>query len=84
VYLVRGITSLRSAVLCLFILPVTICVNVIRIAILVMLTFFAGDAVAQGFVHLSTGIILFALALVVMFGLDSALSGSTASRAAPG
>ena len=74
VYLVRGTGWVRPFVLCAMILPVAILANVIRITVLVLVTYGFGDAVAQGFVHYTTGIALFAGALVLMYGLDQGLA----------
>ena len=42
--------------------------------ILILLTVFMGDDVAQGFMHFAAGIIVFAIALVLIFALDSLIS----------
>jgi len=47
---------------------------VIRIVTLILLTYFFGDAVGQGFLHITAGLFLFALSLLLMFGLDSLIS----------
>jgi exosortase/archaeosortase family protein len=42
----------------------------LRVIILILLTYHAGEAAAQGFLHDFAGIFMFAIALAVMFGLD--------------
>ena len=37
---------------------------------LILLTYFFGNDVAQGFLHFTAGMLLFATALVFVFGLD--------------
>ena len=46
----------------------------IRIVTLILLTYFFGDAVGQGFLHVTAGLFLFAVALLLMFGIDNLLS----------
>ena len=42
--------------------------------ILILLTYFFGDAVGQGFLHVTAGLFLFALSLILMFALDNIVS----------
>jgi exosortase len=59
-----------AGLLVLFILPVALMANFLRVIILILLTYHAGEAAAQGFLHDFAGIFMFAIALAVMFGLD--------------
>ncbi|MGD9812246.1 MAG: exosortase V [Sphingobium sp.] len=59
--------------LLLMIIPIAIVVNLLRVVILILLTYYAGDGVAQGFMHMTTGIVLFVVALFLMFALDMVL-----------
>lgn len=59
--------------LVLFILPVALIANFFRVLILILLTFHAGEAAAQGFLHNFAGVAMFAIALVTIFALDSVL-----------
>ena len=59
-----------AALLVLFILPVALAANFLRVVILILLTYHAGEAAAQGFLHNFAGIFMFAIALAVIFGLD--------------
>ena len=52
------------------ILPVAVFTNLLRVVALVLITYFFGDAAAQGFLHVTAGIALFAVALAIIFGLD--------------
>lgn len=54
----------------LLIIPVAIIANTIRIVILILLTYFFGDAIGQSFLHVSAGLLLFALSLGLMFAID--------------
>lgn len=53
------------------ILPVAILTNLLRVVALVLITHWFGDAAAQGFLHVTAGIALFAVALGIIFALDS-------------
>ena len=41
------------------------------IVTLVLLTYYFGDEVAQGFIHFTAGLFLFTVALVLVFAIDS-------------
>jgi exosortase len=74
IYLMRGGSWWYSLILGLLSVPIAILANIIRIVILILLTYYAGDDVAQGFLHMAAGVVVFATALVLMFLVDSALS----------
>lgn len=57
----------------LFIIPVALIANFFRVLILILLTYHSGEAAAQGFLHNFAGILMFAIALLTIFGLDSVL-----------
>jgi exosortase len=64
--------SLRYAlVLVAMVLPIAIAANLIRVMALVLITYHWGDAAAQGFLHVSAGLILFTLALALIFATDA-------------
>lgn len=52
------------------IIAVAIAANVVRIILLVLMTAFLGDAVAQGVLHETAGLVMFTLALSAVFILD--------------
>jgi exosortase B len=54
-------------------IPVAFVANVIRVIVLVLITYYFGDAVGQGFIHRFSGAVLFACALVLMALVDVAL-----------
>jgi exosortase len=70
IYLLHKASWRYSLLLVALIIPVAIFVNIIRVIVLILLTYYAGDGVAQGFLHVTTGIVLFTLALAAMFGID--------------
>lgn len=63
----------RALILALFIVPVAMAANFVRVLILILLTFHAGEAAAQGFLHNFAGMTMFVAALLIMFGIDSAI-----------
>lgn len=73
IYLLRGSSFIYSAILTLFVVPIAIIGNILRVMILILLTYFFGDQVAQGFAHDLAGIFLFAVDLLLVFALDSVL-----------
>lgn len=62
-----------AAFLVLLIVPVALIANLARVMILILLTYHAGDAAAQGFLHNFAGIVMFAVALITIFALDAVL-----------
>ncbi len=62
-----------AAFLVLFIVPVALIANFVRVLILILLTYHMGEAAAQGFLHNFAGLVMFAAALVTIFGLDAVL-----------
>lgn len=74
VYLLRNAGWRYCLFLVALIVPVAIVANVIRIVFLILLTYHFGDAVGQGFLHVSAGLFLFALSLCLMFAIDSVVS----------
>lgn len=73
IHLLYGASWRYSAVLIAFILPIAILTNIMRVIALVLITYHLGDAAAQGFLHVTTGVLLFAVALTLMVGLDALL-----------
>ncbi|MDI1259302.1 exosortase B [Aquabacterium sp.] len=65
--------QLRNSLLAVLILPISFASNVIRVVTLVLVTYYFGDAVGQGFVHDFAGIVLFMVATLLTIGTDSIL-----------
>ncbi|MFZ4702100.1 MAG: exosortase B [Candidatus Methylumidiphilus sp.] len=74
---------LRNALLAASILPIAFIANVMRVIILVLVTYYFGDAAGQGFLHGFAGIILFAAALILLFLLDGLLDLVFKDRSKP-
>lgn len=60
----------RSIWLAILAVPVSFVANVLRVMILVLVTYHFGDDAGQGFIHDFAGVVLFALALVLMAIVD--------------
>lgn len=59
-----------SLLVVLWIVPVAVLANIIRIVILVLITYYWGDAAAQSFLHNTAGIVMFVIALLGIFAVD--------------
>jgi exosortase B len=72
-HLMQHASTWRNALLALAAVPVAFVANVLRVMVLVVVTWHFGDAAGQGFVHHFAGVLLFGLALVLMAGVDAVL-----------
>ncbi len=63
----------RNALLLLAIVPIAIVANVLRVIVLILLTFHFGDEVGQGFLHGVSGVLLFVVGLLCLLTLDGTL-----------
>ena len=72
-YILYYPSKLKNALLIGSILPIAFFANVIRVIILVLVTYHFGDEAGQGFLHKFAGIILFAAALILLFLFDALL-----------
>jgi exosortase B len=72
-YLMQHKSLLRNCVILASILPMAFFANVVRVMVLILITYHFGDEAGQGFVHGTAGILLFIVALISLFTLDSLL-----------
>ena len=70
IYILHNANWRYMLVLMVAVLPIAILANFIRVVILVLLTYHAGEAAAQGFLHEFAGLFMFSVALLTIFGLD--------------
>jgi exosortase B len=63
----------RNLTLALLLVPIAFAANVVRVLILVLVTFYFGDEAGQGFVHSLAGILLFVVATCLMLLVDGLL-----------
>jgi exosortase B len=64
----------RNALLATMIIPISFASNVTRVITLVLLTYYFGDEVGQGFAHKFSGMVLFSVALVLTYCFDLLLA----------
>jgi exosortase B len=72
--LVGHTNRVRNVVLAILIIPMAFIANVIRVMVLVCVTYYFGDEAGQGVVHGMAGMVLFVVALTLMFAMDKALN----------
>ena len=65
------------------ILPIAFTANLVRVLLLMLITYHFGDAAGQGFLHGATGILLLLIALCGLFVLDTILARLPALRKRP-
>ena len=71
--MVRHPSMLRNIMLPIFIIPISFVANVIRVIVLVLITYYFGDEAGQGFMHGFAGIVLFLAGLLIMLSTDKLL-----------
>ncbi len=74
IYVLHNASWRYALLLMAFLLPIAIAANVVRVIILVLLTYYAGNEVAQGYLHDFAGIVTFVSALLLIFLLDTILT----------
>ena len=70
----------RNASLALLVIPVAFSANVVRVMILVLVTYYFGDAAGRGFIHGFAGMVLFAVGLAFIIGADRGLGALLPKR----
>lgn len=73
VYLTYSPGWVRNTILLAAIVPMAILANIVRVMLLILLTYHMGYDAGQGFMHGLSGILLFIIALLGLMGLDSLL-----------
>lgn len=73
-YLKRRKSWLHNVLILASLLPIAFLANFVRVIILVLVTYYFGDAAGQGFVHGFSGLMMFMIALIVIIVLDTILS----------
>ena len=70
VYLRHRSNPVAFLVIAVAAIPVAIVSNFIRVLVLILMTYYLGDAVAQGFMHDFAGLLMFSVALATIFLVD--------------
>ena len=69
-YLMQRTSIMRNLIIMAAILPIAFAANVVRVMVLVLVTYHLGDEAGQGFLHGFAGIMLFVIGLLFLFVLD--------------
>lgn len=80
IYLMHRENQRLQAILLLFVLPVAVAANFLRVLILILLTYYGGESVAQGFLHDLAGITIFVLALMLIFLIDKVVERTSVAK----
>jgi exosortase len=71
--LMKYTSAARNITLAIVLVPIAFVANICRVMILVLVTYYFGDAAGQGFVHGFAGMVLFMMALILMLLTDKFL-----------
>jgi exosortase B len=74
IYILHNASWRYALFLMLWIVPVALLANLVRVIILVLITYHMGNAAAQGFLHSTAGLVMFATALVGIFLVDGLMT----------
>lgn len=74
IYVLHNASWRYALFLMLWIVPVALLANLLRVIILVLITYHFGNAAAQGFLHSTAGLVMFATALLGIFAVDKLMT----------
>jgi exosortase B len=69
-YLMQRTSVARNLIIMAAILPIAFVANIVRVIVLILVTYHMGDEAGQGFLHGFAGIMLFVIGLLFLFMLD--------------
>ncbi|OZA13705.1 MAG: exosortase B [Hydrogenophilales bacterium 17-62-8] len=72
-YLMQHTSTARNLIIMAAILPIAFAANIVRVMVLILVTYHMGDEAGQGFLHGFAGIMLFIIGLLFLFALDGIL-----------
>ena len=72
-YIMRRKSPVHNGIMLASILPIAFVSNIVRVIVLVLVTYHLGDEAGQGFLHGAAGMVLMLVALAAFFALDSLL-----------
>jgi len=72
-YMMARPSRLHTGIMLAAILPIAFAANIVRVIVLVLITYYLGDEAGQGFLHGLAGILLMLVALLLFFLLDRVL-----------
>ncbi len=70
IYLLHNASWRYSMLLVAWILPAAMLANLVRVIMIVLITYYFGNEAAQGFLHGTAGLIMFVVALLFIFAVD--------------
>ena len=73
-YLMARRSVLHNALMLAAILPIAFAANIVRVIVLVLVTYHLGDEAGQGFLHGTAGMVLLIAALCILFVVDFVLA----------
>lgn len=73
-YVVARRSVAHNAVMLAAILPIAFIANIVRVSVLILITYHFGDEAGQGFLHGAAGLVLMLVALSALIALDGALA----------
>lgn len=74
IYILHNASWRYALFLMLWIVPVALLANLVRVITLVLITYHFGNAAAQGFLHSTAGLVMFATALIGIFLVDGLMT----------
>jgi exosortase B len=72
----------RTALVLAGIVPIAVAANILRVLVLVLVTYHLGEETAQGFLHGFAGMLVFVAALLMLVGLDALIVRALPAQAA--
>lgn len=69
-YLMQRTSVARNLIIMAAIIPIAFAANIVRVMVLILITYHLGDEAGQGFLHDFAGIMLFVIGLLFLFVLD--------------
>ncbi len=73
-YISARASGLHNAIMLASILPIAFAANIVRVMLLILITYHLGDAAGQGFLHGAAGIVLMIVSLLILFLMDAVLA----------
>ena len=73
-YIMNRRSKFHNIIMVASILPIAFAANIVRVMILILVTYHLGDEAGQGFLHGAAGMVLMLVALLIFFALDSILA----------
>ena len=69
-YVVQRKSLAANVIVALLMAPIAILANIVRVAVLVLITYYMGYDAGQSFLHEGAGLLMFSIALICVFAVD--------------